>query len=263
MRNKPRQITLSGLFVLFSCTLFAQGPPIFTGTPVMLGLEGRGLRTFGKYIAKENASAYVHPVAVPYNINQDLQVGGIFPYVRKDPEQDEVPARSGLGDIAAFFKHEVFQKDWEGKTLRGLVKIQETFPTGNTAEPPPLGSGEYQTRIGFVSGFVTTEYGLYTELGYNITSSTATETFTYDLAFGLPLLPQQWPPKQLNTYLELNGNYGLDSDQNTLFLSPGVQFIAGKRVLLETGVQYPLIEEVPEGMQTEFMYTLGTRILIF
>ncbi|MEE8289408.1 MAG: hypothetical protein V3R25_08335, partial [Nitrosomonadaceae bacterium] len=38
---------------------YAQGPPIFTDTPLLLGLEGGGIRTFGKYISKENANIYL------------------------------------------------------------------------------------------------------------------------------------------------------------------------------------------------------------
>jgi len=264
MKNKQKHFWLTVIiFLLTSFSLLAQGPPIFTGTPVMLGLEGRGIRTFGKYISKENATAYVHPVAFPYNINSDLQVGGILPFVHKNPKPEAINAQSGIGDAAAFFKYEVLQKDWKGKTLRGLVKIQETFPTGNTENMPALGAGEYQTLISFVSGYITTKWGIYGDLGYNITSRTATENFLYNIAVGIPLLPQKWPPKQLNVYLEMNGNYLLDSKQNNLFISPGAQFIAGKRLLVETGIQYPLVDAAPEGQKTKFMYLLGTRILIF
>lgn len=251
------------IFLLFPFALFGQGPPIQTGTPVMLGLEGRGVRTFGKYISKENVNTYLHPVAFPYNINNDLQVGGIVPFAYKNPKSEAIDAQYGLGDAAAFFKYEILQKDWQGKTLRGLVKIQETFPTGNSESVPPLGTGEYQTLISYVTGYITTKWAVYANVGYNITSRTASERFKYDLAFGLPLLPQQWPPKQLNLYVEMNGNLQIDNGRNTLFLSPGAQFIAGKRVLLETGLQYPLIDSTPKGQKTNLMVLLGTRILLF
>jgi len=43
------------LIIIFSATaVFAQGPPITTETPIMLGIEGNGIRTFGKFISKEN-----------------------------------------------------------------------------------------------------------------------------------------------------------------------------------------------------------------
>ena len=34
-------------------------------------------------------------------------------------------------------------------------------------------------------------------------------------------------------------------------------------LIVETGVQLPLIEDVPDNQKSNFMYTLGTRILIF
>ena len=68
----------------------AQGPPIYTGTPILLGLEGGGVRTFGRYISKENATAYVQPFAIPYNIATKFQVGVIVPFVSKSPEGLEV-----------------------------------------------------------------------------------------------------------------------------------------------------------------------------
>jgi len=130
MTRKPG-ILFPALLVaaMFPVILSAQGPPIFSGTPVMLGVEGRGLRTFGKITAKENVLAYVHPLAIPYNINEDLQIGGIAPFVYKKPRPDSLNVGMGLGDVAIFFKYEILQKDWKGKTLRGVISLQETFPT--------------------------------------------------------------------------------------------------------------------------------------
>ena len=75
----------------------AQGPPIYTGTPILLGLDGGGLRTFGRYISKENGTAYVQPFAVPYNLTTKFQIGGIVPFVSKSPEGLE--RKSGIGDV--------------------------------------------------------------------------------------------------------------------------------------------------------------------
>jgi hypothetical protein len=48
--------------------MFAQGPTIFTETPIMLGVEGRGLRAFGNIVQRENANTYIQPIAIPYNM---------------------------------------------------------------------------------------------------------------------------------------------------------------------------------------------------
>lgn len=240
---------------------YAQGPPIFTDSPILLGLEGRGIRTFGKYISKENANIYMQPFAVPYNLTPKLNIGLMVPYVRKSPDGKET--QSGIGDIGVFAKYVILQKDYPRKTFRTLVKVTQRFPTGRTNSDPAIGLDAYQTSIGLVSGFITTKYGIYGEVGYNMVSNNKSDNLIYNFAFGYPLLPQQYPPKQLNAYLEFNGNYKLDNNQNILFISPGLQFIAGRRVLFETGIQLPLIEDVPDNQKTKFMYTLGTRILIF
>ena len=46
----------------------------------------------------------------------------------------------------------------------------------------------------------------------------------YKLAFGYPLLPQKYPPQQVNIFAELLGNYILDGVGNNLFFAPGIQY---------------------------------------
>ncbi|RMG23677.1 MAG: hypothetical protein D6730_13980, partial [Bacteroidetes bacterium] len=60
--------------------LYAQGPPVFSDTPIMLGLEGRGLRTFGKYTTADHARSYLHILAIPVNLTSRLQVGAVIPF---------------------------------------------------------------------------------------------------------------------------------------------------------------------------------------
>ncbi|MBL4756040.1 MAG: hypothetical protein JKY52_20905 [Flavobacteriales bacterium] len=252
-------IYLVGLLV--ACDTSAQGPPIFTETPIMLGLDGGGVRTFGKYISKENTTVYMHPIAIPFNISSKWQVGAVIPFAYKKP--NGLKDQFGLGDISVFTKHQLFQKDGKGKTFRTLIKLTETFPSGNSTGLPQLGTGAWQTTLGIISGYITLKYGLYAEVAYNLTSDGLPDKLLYNTAFSYPLLPQQYPPKQINVSIELNGTYIVENSSNYLFISPGAQWIAGKRFLLETGLQLPLIEDVPDGQKTNFMYTLGTRILIF
>ncbi|RLD20367.1 MAG: hypothetical protein DRI69_06440 [Bacteroidetes bacterium] len=241
--------------------MYGQGPPIFTETPIMLGLEGGGVRTFGKFISKENAKVYVHPFAIPYNITPKWQVGSVVPFINKAPEGAE--NRFGLGDVKVFMKYQIHKKDGRGKTFRTLIKLTESIPTGNTSNAPPLGSGALQTQVTLVSGYITTKYGIYADIGYNFTSNGLPDMLIYNIAFGYPLLPQIYPPKQINVFLELNGNLVTDAVGHNLFIAPGIQYIAGSRFLVETAVQLPLAQGVPESEKTKFMYTLGIRILIF
>ena len=255
-------IQLLTLFsLLLSLKMTAQGPPIFTDTPIMLGLEGRGLRTFGNIISRENANAYVQPIVVPYNISNKWQVSLIAPFVSISPGGAD--SRSGLGDIEISTKYQLYKKDGKGSTLRGLIRLDETFPTGNSSRVPALGSGAYQTTLSLVNGYVTTKYGIYSEFGYTITSDGLPDNFTYNIAFGYPLLPQKYPPNQLNVFLEFNGNYVFDQVGNNLFVSPGIQYIAGRKLLFESGIQIPVDDSAPVGQRTNYILRIGTRILIF
>ncbi len=241
--------------------LFAQGPPITVGTPVMLGLEGGGIRTFGKFISKENTSIYIQPFAIPYNIGTKFQVGVVLPFVFKTPNNMETSG--GFGDMAIFAKYQLYKKDGKAKTFRILGTVKQTFPTGKTNSLPPIGSDLYQTQIGLVLGRITSAIGIYGDLGYNITNRNASDNFTYNFSVGIPLLAHQYPQKQINTFLEFNGNYILDSSIHTFFISPGIQFIPGRRILFETSFQIPLLQQNITTNKTNYMFLLGTRFLIF
>ena len=226
-----------------------------------MGLEGRGFRTFGKYVSKENATVYAQPVGIPYNLSANILIGVITPFARKSPEGSN--SQSGIGDVSVFAKYLVVQKDYRGKTFRVAVKLQETFPTGDTDKIPAIGLGAYQSYVGLIGAYITTQYGLYGEFGYNAVGEHLNDNLIYNLAIGYPILPVTYPPRQLNAYLELNGNTILDVNRTTLFISPGIQVIPSRRFLLEAGVQIPIKEDVPSAQKTNFIFTFGTRILIF
>lgn len=249
------------LFSLSCNPGLAQGPPIYTDTPILLGLEGSGIRTFGKFIKKEQANIYVQPIVFPYNITANVLVGVIIPFLNKNP--DNIDAHFGVGDVALFVKKTLYKKDGKAKTLRFVGKVKQVFPTGNTTEAPALGEDSYQTLLGVVTGYITTKIGLYSEIGYNITSNGKSDNFIYNFAVGYPLLAQQYPARQVNLFLELNGEYLLETNANILFVSPGVQWITGRRLLIESGVQLPIVEQIAETQQTVFTFTFGIRVLLF
>ena len=247
-------------WLLASVMTFAQGPPILTGTPVMLGLDGSGVRTFGKFIAKENATIYVQPVGIPYNITSKFQVGGIFPFKSVNPK--EGASGNGLADMAVFAKYQLYKKDGVAKTFRILASVKQSFPTGQTSRRPQIGSGLYQTYVGLILGRVASSFGIYGDIGYNITSDVASDNFIYNFSMVIPLLPQKYPQKQINASLEWNGNYIFDPKIHQVFISPGLQFIPGRRILFETSFQIPIIQNNILTNKTKYMILLGTRFLI-
>ncbi len=248
------------LLVFFTTMSRAQGPPITTQTPVMLGLEGNGIRTFGKFISKEKATVYVQPIGIPYNITSKFQIGGIFPYKVVNPKNGD--AVSGFADLTIFAKYQLYKKDGKAKTFRILANVKQTFPTGKTATMPAIGSGLSQTYIGFILGKISSKAGFYSDFGYTLTNKGATDSFSYNFSVGVPLLEQKYPQKQLNTFLEFNGNYLFDPNIHTVFLSPGLQWIPGRRFLLETSFQIPIVQENIAVNKTNYMVLIGTRFLI-
>jgi len=235
----------------------AQGPPINTDTPIFLGLEGRGIRTYLKYNALEKGNIYTMPVIIPYNLMTDLLIGVGVPYISKFPQTDN--SRSGVGDISVFAKYLFIQKDGQGKTFRMALKVRETFPSGKSG----ISLDAYQTYIGVVGANITTKIGLYTELGYILASNQISNRFIYNFAIGYPLMPPTYPPNQINLYLELNGTISTEEKNHLLFISPGIQYIPGKKVLLELGTQLPILENGPGAKTIDFILTFGTRILLF
>lgn len=239
---------------------FSQGPPITVETPVMLGLEGSGIRTFGRWVSTEQSNNYIHVFALPYNISSEFQVGGVFPYVFKSPIGAETV--SGFGDITVFSKYLLFKKDGKAKTFRVLAKVAQIFPTGKSSTTPPIGSDLFQTYIGLVAGRITSKNGIYSDLGYNLTNKKTSDNLIYNFSVGLPMFPHQYPQKQLNVYLEMNGNYSLENKINRIFLSPGLQWIPGRRLLLETSFQQPLFQKEDIENQLNYQWLVGLRFLI-
>lgn len=246
--------------ILSVINTFAQGPPITTETPIMLGLEGNGIRTFGKFISKDNVNIYVQPIAIPYNITPKFQVGAIFPFKFITPENSKTTG--GFADLTVFAKYQLYKNDGKAKTFRILGLVRQTFPTGSTSSNPAVGSGLSQTYVGIVLGKLNTKVGLYSDIGYNITNKNASDNFVYNFSAGVPLLPHKYPQKQLNSYLEFNGNYVFDPKIHTLFISPGLQFIPGRRILFEASFQIPIVQDNITTNRTNYMVLLGTRFLL-
>ncbi len=275
---------------------FAQGPPINTDTPIMLGLQGRGIRTFGKIVRKttlrndgdkisdpENREVmvWVAPVAVPYNLfNDKFQVGAIVPFMKVNSNSGDV-STSGLGDIRLFAKYLLFQYDRKNKTIRAASKAGVKLPTGDENEQPVLETGSTDVFFATVAGWIEGRVGVYLEAIYNVNTSKNTVDFgnsvSYNLAFGYRLLPavyETYPSPQLNGFLEINGTTTNkntingqkinDSGGTTIFLSPGLQYVGGRRWLIEASVQIPIVNEL-NGTQlvTDWTVSFGTRVLLF
>ena len=279
------QISMMILSMPISSTL-AQGPPINTDTPILLGVSGAGARSFVKVIRKssqdKDLTVTVSPVVIPYNVSTRLLVGGIFPYFNKDLDTKAGSMRSsGLGDTELFAKYVVHQIDKRQETIRFVLKSSVTLPTGDEDANPALGDGTTDYSFGVVAGWIKPRVSLTTEGVYSLnTSRRGTnygDSFSYNVALGYRLSPrvyERYPSPQLNVYLELNGISTMrdelkglkleNSGGTTLLLSPGVQYIGGRRWLVEGSLQFPIVENLNGSqLETDIIVSLGARILLF
>ena len=232
----------------------AQGPPINTDTPIMLGIEGRGVRTFIKAVRMDqllqdgeeipdpmdrSVTVFLYPLVVPFNLTPTTQIGVIAPFLTKDLKSNTGGnSQSGFGDATLFLKQLVLQVDRKAETFRVAVKGSAKLPTGDDDSTPPLGSGSVDYGISAVAGWIKSRWGLYGETIYVVnTSSDGADfgnRFAYNAAVGYRLLPSRYtryPQPQLSLYLELNGSVvshtevdGVEnpnSGGSILFLSPG------------------------------------------
>ncbi len=240
--------------------MYGQGPPITVETPIMLGLGGSGIRTFNRFTSVENGHAFVHVLTIPYNFSTKSQIGIVMPFVFNKPEN--TISSSGLGDLTLFAKYQLYKIDDIGKTFRITAKITQSIPTKSSSLQDPNNTKISQTYIGIIVGKLSTKTGIYGDFGYNLTNSGLTDNIIYNISFGFPLLEHQYPQKQVNLYLEVNGNYLIDPKRNVNFLSPGIQWIPGRRFLLEYSFQLPIFQDNSQINSTNFRSLIGIRFLI-
>ncbi len=286
------------LVILIAPAVYAQGPPINTDTPIMLGLEGRGVRTFTRVIRKttlrsdgdkitdpmnREVTAVVTPVVVPYNLFSDKwQIGIIAPFVNLDLNRTGGSvSSSGIGGVKLFVKRLLYQYDRRNETFRIASKVGAKLPTGDENASLALGSGSTDMFFTTVLGWVKNRIGVFAEGIYNLNTTNDSlaygDAFGFNLAFGYRLTPgiyERYPQPQVNVYLELNGSVANRNQLNdttvsatggtVVYLSPGAQFIGGRRWMLEGSFQYPIVNEL-HGVQlaSDWTVSLGGRVLLF
>ncbi|MCH7760513.1 hypothetical protein IIA15_03800 [candidate division TA06 bacterium] len=276
----------ASLFSLQAVRVSAQGPPINTDSPILLGLNGGAVRSFARVIRMsglndKKMTVYVSPIVLPYNLTTELLIGGVLPLVNKKRSSISGSSSStGIGDVKLYAKYVPLQIDRDVETIRLAVKGTVKFPTGDEGKDPALGTGSTDFTLSSVVGWIKPRVGFYLEGLYSINTSRDSlnygDSFGYNFALGYRLLPavyKTYPSPQLTAYLELNGVAtqknklkGSDLENSggtTIFLSPGLQYIGGRRWLAEASFQYPIVDE-PNGTQlgTDFTLSLGVRILV-
>lgn len=287
------------LFVLAisPAVLQAQGPPINSDTPILLGLEGKAVMLRSILVSKSqlyqdgnkisdpldrSVRMTAVPFVVPYNVKSDLLVGAVLPLLNVRCRSTAGSFTStGLGDVSVFAKHVLVQVDRLQETFRILGKAGLKFPTGNKNLTPSLGTGSWDVSIGTVAGWIGKRFGLYGDVSYSLNGSSEGysygNAFSYNAALGFRLSPavyETYPLTQWNLYLEALGKYaakdavnGVANDNSgghTLMFSPGLQWIPSRVFLAEVSLQFPTLQSL-NGTQlgTDFGFIAGIRLLLY
>ena len=212
-----------------------------------------------------------------YGVSPTLAVFGVLPVVdqrlRLDGEDGSRQTRSadGIGDARLFARYTVFQRDAAGSTLRLAPFIGLELPTGanwrsdgqgtlpSAVQP---GSGAVDVFGGLIATWQTLDYQIDGQIGYQHNRQAdgfdAGDVLRADLSLQYRLWPRQLGagvPGFLYGVIETNllhrrrnsrqGHSDADSGGNTLFLSPGLQYVT-RRWIVEAALQWPLLNH-PNG----------------
>ena len=246
---------LIATLLLHSASL-AQGPPITSDKPIMLGGKSFTTKTLTE-IRNTNRGTFVYvPVMLHYLPTSNSLVAVHVPYLNYSFR--EGGSGNTLADIQIIGKYQFYRKDQTGKTFRVVAKTVQTLPTGEELDLLGQSTGRYQGYYGFVAGYETLKYGISNEIGYNWLPDGTLDDFRYKLGFGLPLLKPTYPNNQVNLYFEYASFWIFERGWYQLLYSQGVQY-ARKNVTWEAAIQLPLVQDIDESRRLNYSIFIGAR----
>lgn len=258
---KLKLIVITSLLTLFVATLFAQGPPIITDKPIMIGEKRIVIKTLSRIEVRDEAVFFKIPLMGHYVIKPNLLVVAHFPLAGYNKtEHGHAHKKTGLGDVNIQMKYQFFRWDESRKTARAAFKLQQYFPTGFNSNNYEISLGEWQTFAGITFGYEALRYGLGANIGYHYVGNN-NDYFHYKISTGLPLMPLVYPPKQINLYFEYDGEINVQNGEHSLFMSQGIQY-AIKRITFETAVKFPIFQQGDKKEQQKYTLLFGTRFII-
>jgi hypothetical protein len=245
--------------LLFNLNLDAQGPPIRTDKPIMLGQGKSTVRAYYQYFKHAGNHYHLYPLMYDYNLRNNIELGVELPFAALSSEV----RREGLrfGDAMLKAKYQFYRKDSHAKTVRAGAKLAGMFPTGRPSEVPHVGMGAYQTILGVFAGMESLKYGIVGELAYVHFDRIHPKFVESRLAFGLPLLTPKYPIRQVTLYFEYEGRWMPENNDHAAYFAQGIQWAFG-RYALEASFQMPLVEKVPHHFRRDMAILVGTRIII-
>ncbi len=255
MQNQPWLVVLL-LLLMGSIQSTAQGPPITTDKPIMLGANNWIIKSLTEIRKTDRGTFVKAPLMIHYLPTSNSLVAVHLPLVTYN-FQDGGSGQT-LGDVELLAKYQFYRKDGMGKTFRMVAKTLQTLPTGKALDIDGISTGNYHGYLGIVAGYESIKYGISNELGFNLSPSNDLDEFRYKLGFGLPLLPSVYPVKQINLYFEYQNSWYPVIDEFMLLYAQGIQYAKG-RVTVEASIQFPLVQDISEVERRKFSVFLGTR----
>jgi len=188
----------------------------------------------------------------------------------RSPEADTF----GVADIKVLGRYQIWRKQayLESNALTILGGVE--FPSGDR----DFGSRSFDPIAGMVFTRVKDRLGLFADITYQFNTENSDDfkkgdEVNWDLALEYRLYPKQWRSGSDFSYsvlLELNGSHKLKSESNesevdasggtTILISPGLQ-LQWKRVILETSVQLPLLQNLGGAqLETDVIVVTGVRV---
>ena len=267
------------LLTLFTVTAGpAVAAPIFGVSPRTQFFLGTVGRSFGQFARNSSSTARLDVFLVPligsYSFRTDTTLTAILPVVSKRLTASLAGVRrvretDGIGDLIVQGKYRFFRKDSPFGRDQAALILAVKLPSGEDDEsdrfgrlPPPVqpGTGSVDGIIGLAVGrtrrTVSLEGGVVFKANSQANNFRFGNVLSYDFAFQYQTYPD-WPTpgfSQLNFTIEMNGVTSgrnelrgrklTNSGGTVIFISPGLQYIVSANLLIEGGVQIPVIKRL-------------------
>jgi len=241
---------------LYCAILWSQGPPITGDKPIMLGGKSFTVKSLTEIRTTQRGTSTYVPVMLHYLPTSNSLVAVHLPLINTRFKGEETSF--SLADVQILGKYQFFRKDATGKTFRIIAKTLQTLPTGKALDIIGQSTKKYQGYYGVVGGYETLKYGISSEIGYNWSPNATLDEFRAKLGFGLPLLKPQYPNKQINLYFEYTSMWLVQREWYQLLYAQGIQY-ALKNITFDLAIQFPLVNDLPEGRKLKQSIFLGSR----
>ena len=189
--------------------------------------------------------------------------------------------------MTLFARYTLFKVDWPQKTWRLAPLIGLQLPTGENSSKDDFGRkpqsiqpslGSWNPFIGLVTTYQTLEYQVDAQVSFKkhtkrqsifrhgdilrFDASLQYRLWPYELEKGLPhflygVLEENVIHHRKNRFSQVKDP---NSGGTTVFLVPGIQYVT-KRIILETGLQIPIIQDLNgSALKRNYVILAGFRV---